>query len=198
MNHSLVIGGTGMLSGASRHLCNEYKTVSVIARNPDGFNSLLRETAHLPGNINPLQLDYTDSANLLENINTSIERYGDISLVVSWIHSTAPKAPFLIAKEINKYDKEFRFFEILGSAYGNPANKSKRKRDSGIEEGSPLEDFDKLESVKYREIILGFVVEGSGSRWLTNDEISNGVIKAVETDTESSVIGTVEPWDKKP
>ena len=196
MSHALIIGGTGMLSGVSRHLCEEYKTVSVIGRNPHRFNSLLRETAHLPGNVNPLQLDYTDSANLVENLNTSIERYGNISLVVSWIHSTAPEAPFLVAKEIDKYGKQFRFFEILGSAYGNPANKS--KRNSGIEEGSTLEDFNKLVNVRYREIILGFVIEGNGSRWLTNDEISNGVIKAVETDIENSVIGTVEPWDKKP
>ena len=36
------------------------------------------------------------------------------------------------------------------------------------------------------------------SRWLTDEEISSGVLKAIEEDKERFVIGVTEPWSKKP
>lgn len=50
----------------------------------------------------------------------------------------------------------------------------------------------------YREVMLGFVPLGTGSRWLTNEEISDGVIDAVGTDGERSIVGVVEPWELRP
>lgn len=44
-----------------------------------------------------------------------------------------------------------------------------------------------------RKIILGFIVEGKTSRWLTNDEISSGVIDAVKKDSLEYIIGTLTP-----
>jgi hypothetical protein len=39
---------------------------------------------------------------------------------------------------------------------------------------------------------------GSGSRWLTNQEISAGVIRAVDGDAPLSMVGVVEPWSARP
>ena len=50
----------------------------------------------------------------------------------------------------------------------------------------------------YRRVILGFVVEGGKSRWLTHEEISGGVIEAVQKDAERYIVGTVEPWSMRP
>lgn len=52
--------------------------------------------------------------------------------------------------------------------------------------------------IRYRQVILGFVIEGGRSRWLTHQEISDGVLKAVHQDAAWSVVGTVEPWSMRP
>jgi hypothetical protein len=50
----------------------------------------------------------------------------------------------------------------------------------------------------YRSILLGFVLEADGSRWLSNKEIGEGVIKSIEEDIKDMVIGIMEPWEKRP
>ena len=185
MSHCLVIGGTGMLKEVSRQLAYGYDTVSVIGRNKHQMYALSREMEHLNGNLDPLLLDYTDYDELLNQLETSIERYGGIDLVVSWIHSTAPEAGRLIAEKINGLGVEFRFFDVLGSSYADPSK----------EEALP--DF-ALENIKYRRVVLGFIIENSNSRWLTDEEISSGVIDAINNDREYSIIGTTVPWDKRP
>jgi hypothetical protein len=45
---------------------------------------------------------------------------------------------------------------------------------------------------------LGFKIEDNSSRWLTNDEISSGVIEAITNDEEEKIVGIVSPWDKRP
>ena len=50
----------------------------------------------------------------------------------------------------------------------------------------------------YRQIILGFVLEGNTSRWHTNKEIAAGVNRAIQADEERFVVGTLEPWEMRP
>lgn len=38
----------------------------------------------------------------------------------------------------------------------------------------------------------------AGSRWLTNAEISSGVLAAVDRPARVTVLGTVEPWQLRP
>lgn len=186
MSHCLIIGGTGMLREVSRQLAYDYNTVSVIARNPHMLYSLRRETMHLKGNLDPIQIDYMDYEKLREEVELSRERYGNISLVVSWIHSTAPKASSIIANTINLQKEGFRFFDILGSSSADPSKEIR------------LPEFSNLDHIQYRQIILGFITDGNNSRWLTDEEISSGVLKAIEEDIERSVIGVTEPWDRRP
>lgn len=175
-----------MLKEVSRQLAYEYNTISVVARNSHKLYSLRIETMHLKGNLDPIQVDYTDYEKLRTEIDLSVERYGSISLVVSWIHSTAPEASSIIANLINSQKEEFRFFDVLGSASADPSKENR------------LPDFANLEFIKYRQIILGFIYGEDNSRWLTDEEISSGVLKAIEEDTVRSVIGVTEPWDRRP
>lgn len=175
-----------MLFEVSRRLAYNYNTVSVIGRNPKRFEPLRRETIHLKGNLDPLILDYTDRIALKENIDTSVERYGHISLVVSWIHSTVPDAGDIIAEAINKCNESFRYFDILGSSKADPSNENHYPK------------FASLDKIKYRQIVLGFKIEEGKSRWLTDKEISDGVMNAIDADAEYSVIGITKPWDKRP
>lgn len=53
-------------------------------------------------------------------------------------------------------------------------------------------------NIIYKKVILGFVIEDEASRWLTDTEISNGVIDAVINDKDIFTVGKVEPWKKRP
>ncbi len=52
--------------------------------------------------------------------------------------------------------------------------------------------------IDYAAVVLGFVVEGGRSRWLSNDEISDGVFAAIESGAALSIVGTLEPWSAHP
>jgi hypothetical protein len=188
MAHALIIGGTGMLREATAHLCKTYKAVSVIGRNRHRLYSLIRETEHYKGNILPVVLDYTNESALLPAVKEAITNYGNISLAAAWVHSTAPGAPFRVAELISSYGREFRFFHILGCEHKDPSADNKEKD----------AEFKSLPFIKYRKIILGFMMENESSRWLTHEEISAGTVKAIENDMEEYIIGTVTPWDKHP
>lgn len=175
-----------MLFEVSRRLAYNYNTISVIGRNPQRFEALRRVTIHLKGNLNPIMLDYRDSIVLKDNINTSIERYGNISLVVSWIHNIARDTGSVITEIINSRGEKFRYFDILGSSHANPAS------------DCPYPEFSLLENINYRQVVLGFKIDEDHSRWLTDEETSEGVMKAIDDDTEYSIIGTITPWEKRP
>ena len=40
--------------------------------------------------------------------------------------------------------------------------------------------------------------EGGRSRWLTHDEISQGVLDAIQVGEDVAIIGTVQPWEERP
>ena len=51
---------------------------------------------------------------------------------------------------------------------------------------------------KPREVILGFVREGDHSRWLTDPEISAGVLEALYGGKLRSAVATLTLWSKRP
>ena len=196
MSHVLVIGGTGMLSGVTLYLLEKFDTVSVIARRHTGFSRLDNFAGKNKNRINRLQLDYTNYVELTNSIMKSIDEFGEISLCASWVHSNAPMANVITAKTINemfaavkfKIADSCDFYEILGSSYANPENKSNNRQD----------EFIMFDYINYHSVILGFIISNGKSRWLTNEEISSGVNYAINRKINKFIVGTVEPWDKIP
>ncbi len=186
--HSLIIGGTGMLRGVTKHLLRDFDIVSVIARNDDGFSKVEDEAGKLSIKLNRLQLDYMNYQDLTNSLLNAIKDFGDISLVVSWIHHTAPMAPLIIAKVINHSNTKCDYYELLSSSEAEPDD-SKASR---------AKAFEVFENISYHKIILGFVTENDTSRWLENEEITRGVIDAVNGNHMEYIVGSVEPWNKKP
>lgn len=186
--HALVVGGTGMLRGLSLGLAGQGYTVSVIARNNQRLQSLAEAAAEFSGHINPIAVDYGQGEQLRASLVRAIEAYGPVVLAVCWIHSTAPEALRQVAEAIAASSTSCRLFHIRGSAAANPAEKANRLP----------EWLDRYPQIRYRQVILGFVVETEGSRWLTHQEISDGVLAAVRNDAPYSVVGTVEPWSLRP
>ena len=78
---------------------------------------------------------------------------------------------------------------MLGSANGDPSHPDRLAEMAQTTEGLPI---------AYQAVVLGFVVENGGSRWLTNDEISSGVFAAIQSGAPLSIIGTVKPWTARP
>ncbi len=175
--HALVVGGTGMLQGVTLHLTETFERVTVIARSERRLRAL-EDVA--PGVIHGCALDYTDT----DALRNAVDALRPLDLAVCWIHSVAPDAPYVIA-EAGAPDV---YVHVLGSAVADPSRPDDGRRDRFEANGDMI----------YREVILGFVREGGRSRWLTNPEICDGVIAAVEGNLHRSVVGQVEPWSARP
>lgn len=172
--HTLVVGGTGMLSG----LCE------ALAGN-GGRLSLLSRHASWASGADGFDCDYHDAARFSAALDAAVARSGPIDLAVAWFHTLKIEAPRLLAERV-----EGRLFQVLGSAAADPSHPWRLETAQEVAEGLPGCDL--------RQVVLGFKVEAAGSRWLTNAEISDGVLDAVRTDRPLTIIGQTKPWSAKP
>jgi NAD(P)-dependent dehydrogenase (short-subunit alcohol dehydrogenase family) len=182
MSHALVIGGTGMLRGVTRELAKRFDHVSVVARSKSDLDTLEKEK---PGAIHGIAVDYRNETELRALIRGAVSTYGNVTLVVAWIHEDGSVIPHVIVESAG--DAPLTFVHVLGSASADPS-----RPDLSIRKDM------EHSCVAYHEAILGFVLEGNHSRWLSHGEISAGVLKAIETGAPRSIIGTVEPWSRRP
>ncbi len=180
--HILVVGGTGMLREVALHYAREGYVVSTIARHRRKLDELIEEAIAFPGEIHPLPLDYHNDETLRSSLEEVLAIHGPIGTVLSWIHSTAQDAPFHIAEVLGSRLNKVHYYDILGSSSGDP---------SDIHSDRP-EQFKQYSAIHYHRVVLGWINEVHGKRWLTNEEISQGVIDAVSSGVEEHIIGTIK------
>ncbi|HDX9629971.1 TPA: short-chain dehydrogenase [Bacillus cereus] len=178
--HALVIGGTGMLKRVSMWLCEQGLHVSIIGRDEVKLENVKRESA-APESITCLSLDYHNDDDIKLAIKSTIERNGPITLVIAWIHASAKGTLSLICRELDLSSEICNVFHILGSE----ASRMPAQRIGGTR-------------CSYHTIILGFILEDTYGRWLTHEEISDGVIKGIESKCDEWIVGRVEPWELRP
>ncbi|MDF1507511.1 SDR family NAD(P)-dependent oxidoreductase [Robertmurraya sp. DFI.2.37] len=186
--HVLVTGGTGMLKGVVRYFVEQGNTVSVVARNKEKLQSLSSTFRNLPGTVHPIAIDYTQTDDFIRRISQSISHFGPFFVSVNWIHSTAPHTPAALLQLQAHTSPGSRYMQLYGSAFANPERKDDDRNTYRKE----------CPQIHYQEIILGFMIEGSSSRWLTNREICEGVINALASSPERKIIGAVSPWSLRP
>jgi hypothetical protein len=165
----LVVGGTGMLWGTCLGLRETGHEVYALARNTHH---------HYPG-IHPVVVNYKD----LVQLEAALEPLEPFDMAVVWIHSDAPQTPYVVAKYVDG-----PYYHVLSSQAGEPSelvNPRRRQHFEGV-------------GTDYREIILGFVAEQWGSRWLEHEEIATGVLQAIGQNARQFVVGTVKPWSARP
>lgn len=179
MKHALVIGGTGMLAKASVWLSENGYHVSVIGRNPEKMQQLLEQN---PAQLTPVLIDYTLTSELARQISAIQQKNGPIELAIAWVHSTGPHAIPSVLRMFPA-NQPVAFFHVNGS--------NSNLKDIKAKTAPP-------HHILYHQIQLGYKIENGISRWLTHDEISQGVIEAVRSGKAESVIGTTEPRDKRP
>lgn len=173
--HALVIGGTGMLAGVCIHLASGGYSVSVIGRTVPKFKRLQVESP--PNSIFPVIADY-DADDVFDEINKAISVRGPFDLIISWTPNYSALEQIC---EMNHGAKSFRLFHVKGSR--------RYFEDESIRLPSQC---------NYRKVFLGFVMEDSGSRWLTHDEIAHGVIQQITTDEKEGIIGQIHPYEARP
>ncbi|MBP3040079.1 short-chain dehydrogenase [Bacillaceae bacterium Marseille-Q3522] len=182
MRHALVVGGTGMLANVSLWLMEQGYHVSVIARNPYRMEKLQQKACEF-SRLTPLLVDYQNEKLLQNKLTNTIHDNGKIELVVAWIHSIAEHALDIICEEAAKGQDAWKLVHILGSS----SNLAAIKKHDAVPD-----------NCLYRQVQLGFILENGGSRWLTNKEIADGVIKALQNENPISIVGVLEPWEKRP
>ncbi|MBU9713692.1 short-chain dehydrogenase [Evansella tamaricis] len=181
-SHVLVVGGTGMLARTSLWLVEQGYHVSIIARNKPKMEVLLKKASN-PENITPIYIDYKDNKLLEMKLKESMIRNGDISLAVVWIHSVAKEAIHTIIHVVSQSRRNWNLYHVLGSS----TNLAQLKENLKV----PYH-------CTYHQIKLGFQLENTYSRWLTHEEISQGVIDTIRNGKLDHIVGVIEPWEKRP
>jgi hypothetical protein len=175
--HILVVGGTGMLAGLVEALAGDGARLSLISR---------RASAFARPAVTGFDADYYDEA----AFEAALREVGPFDLAVAWFHSVKLPAARRLAERVGVDGAAGRLFQVLGSATADPARPDRLATAAAVAEGLP--------NCRLRQVILGFRVDAGRSRWLTDDEISSGVLEAVRTDRLCSIVGVVEPWLAKP
>lgn len=178
-SHALIVGGSGMLAGLCRRLLDHCETLSVLARNE------ARVRAISPAVI-PLVCNYTDDAAVEAALIADRAAHGAPDLLIAWVHRRAPELRRRLARAVAPGG---RFVQILGSAHGDPARPDRLAAMRALADGLPIVS---------QAVVLGFAVEAGGSRWLRNDEISEGVFAALESGAPLAAVGTLTPWPARP
>jgi len=177
---AVVVGASGMLTEVARWLAEQGYQVTVVGRDQTKLERVRNGSAY-PHLFTLLPLDYGQTDQLREAMEQLIAEQEHIELVVAWIHSTAPEAISTIQQVLSCPKKKWSLYHVCGSrAWVHPP--------------FVLE----VAGCSYRRIILGFVCEEKGSRWLSNEEIAQGVISAIQSKEPQTIVGSVEPWDKRP
>ena len=169
--HILVVGGTGMLSGLCKALAEDGGRLSLLSRRASALGGF--------------DCDYHDEAAFAAALKAAVDRSGPIDLAVAWFHTLKIPAPRRLAERVRG-----RMFQVLGSAAADPGHPRRLETARKVAEGLP--------DCAVRQVVLGFKVEDGRSRWLTNDEISAGVLAAIRADLTYSIIGQSEPWSARP
>jgi molybdopterin-guanine dinucleotide biosynthesis protein A len=121
-----------------------------------------RRPVDLGAGVEQLALDYRSGETLERALSRAADARGLVELAVAWIHTDAPAAPAAVASVVAPGG---RLVQVFGTRVW------------------PLQPVPL--HLAYRQVLLGSV----GGRWLTNEEISAGVLAAIDADEPLHVVG---------
>ena len=196
--NALLIGATGMLWPLVETLLDQgahgtsIEHITLMARSKETF---VRQSAALPASkaarLHFLPVDYNDLAGLEDAIQSAPAPTRRSTLVVAWIHSSAPGALPTILNHLDLPEtRATQVVQLFGSA-------SKRAGTGAFYENQCLV-MGARKDVLYQRVVLGFVREQTRSRWLTDEEVSRGTFDAIQGGEAEHIVGVVEPWNERP
>lgn len=175
---ALIIGGTGILQKAVLHILAQGYDVTLIARDPRKATALKTKTS--TASIDFVAVDYHDTQTLMD----AVKQNGPFDKVICWMHSSAAKSFEALVQYLSMAQAGIPLYHVKGSAHVR----------AELTQSSHIDTT----GIVYHDIVLGFKMDGGASRWLTNDEIANGVIASLDTGEHRIVIGQIEPWGQRP
>ncbi|MDF2065611.1 hypothetical protein [Bacillus sp. Cr_A10] len=170
MRHICIIGGTGMLAEVTKWYAENDCIVSVVARNEEKLNRM-KFSCSKPDNIKEILVDYCDSNTLQKLLKNNIHKYGQYTELVIWLHEDGLASLETIYRLL---DDQSSIWHIIGS-----------QRDAQ----QFRTQYQPSTKIGYHLIQLGFQRENNRKRWLTNNEIANGVIQSIQSGRSYNLIG---------
>jgi NAD(P)-dependent dehydrogenase (short-subunit alcohol dehydrogenase family) len=160
MRRALVVGGTGMLSGVVAELVRDGWHVVVPSRRYAPIPLDLPESAGDDRQAIWIEADWSMPRSFAERADKALG--GRADLLVAWVHDAYRED--VLAAITPLLARDAVVVEVRGGAAAAPH--------CGRPEPSLPEHETQL-------VVLGFVRDGEGTRWLTHREISEGVLDAV-------------------
>lgn len=175
-----------MLAGASATLARRCDRLTMVARTRSSLSKCAHELQG-PAHIHSLAVDWTDRQDFLGVLSAHVEDFGYPDLLLAWLYYDALGPE--VVRVVAGHQHPCSVYQVRSSAAGNPA----------ADPWSFLNGHVPASNVAYRQVVLGFRVIGGASSWLSNTEISEGVIDAIDGDAGPiSVVGATEPWSLRP
>jgi len=166
-SNTLMIGATGMLHDAAAWVAERSERLVLVSRGA-GQSSL----AELP-NVVTVSADWRRPDAFIDSIARA-DGFVGVQLAVLWIHGNGTEAKRRVLQHLSRLD--CLVVNVQGStALADLKAAAQRRRTPGA-------------GARPITVTLGAVRTGSGQRWLTWDEISAGVIDAIEAE-EDRIIG---------
>ncbi len=159
-----------MLAGLCIDLAAAGRELTVVGRDPGKLDRVARRDPH----IHPLSVDYEDVPAFTAALRDVVAERGPVTLAVCWIRSWAPQSLLAAADAVAA---DGRLFHVLGSQRSDASE-------------AAIEVLRRREDLRYRQVQLGDVASGEGRRWLSNEEIADGVAAAVSADLPSFHVGS--------
>lgn len=170
-----------MLQAMSLALAEQSRVLTSVARTRGSLEALDRALSESSGEHRMVQLDWSNAEEFLERLTSHLGTTGPPDLVVAWIHGRELALRFGAALPRHP---DARFVHVIGSASRSPDEVAAELKAR----------FPAREGLQYRQVVLGAQGTGPSARWLTDREISAGVLEAIARDAPTHVVGTLDRW----
>jgi len=180
---TLLIGTTGMLSDAARHMVQTAPgAIAVVSRRADAFSF---SDAALDSRTTCHSVNWKDQSAFLTTLDDIASAHGPFTQALVWMHGRDDP---LRAHVTHHMAENGVLVEVLGSAASRP----------GAFGDIRVRQMQAQPHIRYRQVLLGFVHDDGKSRWLTHEEICAGAVAAATSDEAVTIAGQVDPWELRP
>jgi hypothetical protein len=160
----IIIGGTGMLSSATREISHQANDLVLIARQPNELASEINARA--------IQLNWKNK-DAVESAISKLISEPKVDILLIWIHEDGLWCLPLFENLLVENGRSIR---VHGSTAGDPT------------EGVKTDPLPPRDDIIRQNVVLGWVEETNGRRWLTDNEISEGALAAFNNPERSSIV----------
>ncbi|RRD42029.1 hypothetical protein [Buchananella hordeovulneris] len=162
----LVLGGTGMLLPAVRHLLREGEDVVVAARRAS------RALQGVTGSVTAIDADWSHPAHYAELCLEAVAGR-EVRGVLIWVHQPHRDAVTQAIEPV--LSQATRVVRLWGSASGDPRAKARASYQPSVGD--------------LCEVYLGSVAGPDGRSWLTHEQISQGALTALRGGCREHAVG---------